>query len=196
MIRAALLIALMASPLGATAQSRDASRLDGRAAQGVSGVASLNLAAGTGNAQANVRAIASGEGGLALAHATQSVDVAGADLGRDAQVVISGGALGRASGIVGLNQAAGTGNAQANLLAIGPVALASFVQQVDNDALAATSAPTTAATAPSGASGLREARIDAGAIAAPSGVLQINQTAGVGNASTNAIVLQLPGGTP
>ena len=28
------------------------------------------------------------------------------------------------------------------------------------------------------------------------GVVQVNQTAGVGNASTNAIVLQLPGGTP
>jgi hypothetical protein len=43
---------------------------------------------------------------------------------------------------------------------------------------------------------VREARIDAGAIASPRGVLQINQTAGVGNASVNAIVLQLPGGTP
>ena len=28
------------------------------------------------------------------------------------------------------------------------------------------------------------------------GVVQVNQTAGVGNQSTNAVVLQLPGGAP
>ncbi len=43
---------------------------------------------------------------------------------------------------------------------------------------------------------LREARIDGTAVRAPSGVVQINQTAGVGNASANAIVLRLPGSTP
>ena len=34
------------------------------------------------------------------------------------------------------------------------------------------------------------------ALVAPTGNVQLNQTAGAGNASANAIVLQLPGGTP
>ncbi|GAB1595040.1 hypothetical protein [Lysobacter claricitrinus] len=190
---AAMLLAL--APLAA-AQSRDDSRIDGNAAADMSGVASVNVAAGVGNAQANLRAIAIGDASLARAFGAQAVDTSGADLTRAATVTISGGALDNSNGLVGVNQVAGAGNAQANLIAIGSGASAGFVQQVDESALAATAAPASTDTSTSAPVGMREAHIDAGAIAAPSGVLQINQTAGVGNASANVIVLQLPGGTP
>lgn len=187
---------LLVAPLLAAAQSRDDSRIDGHAANGVQGATAINVAAGTGNAQANLQAIATADRGAGAVLAVQHVDAGGADLTREAHAVISGDALGGANGLVGLNQVAGSANAQANLLAIGPDALAGFVQQVDNLALAATAAPADPSVSPTTPSPVREARIDAGAIAAPTGVVQINQTAGVGNASANAIVLQLPGGTP
>lgn len=187
---------LAALPLAALAQSRDVSRIDGQAASRIDGVASLNLAAGTGNAQANLRAVGIADAGLATVLGLQSTNAASADRTRDARALITGNALGDARGVLGLNQAAGSANAQANLLAIGNAAALGVVQQVDNAALAATSAPATANDAPLAPAAVREARIDAGAIASPRGVLQINQTAGVGNASVNAIVLQLPGGTP
>ena len=38
----------------------------------------------------------------------------------------------------------------------------------------------------------REARIDANAFRGASGVLQVNQSAGVGNSATNAVVVRLP----
>jgi hypothetical protein len=193
--RAALLL-VAALPFAAPAQSRDTSRIEGSAASHLDGVASLNLAAGTGNAQANLRAVGLADAGLANVLAVQSTDAAGADRSRGAQALITGAALGDASGVLGVNQAAGAANTQANLMAIGQAATLGFVQQVDNAALAATAAPTAAGDAPLAPAPVREARIDAGAIASPRGVLQINQTAGVGNASANAIVLQLPGGAP
>lgn len=196
MVRLALgLLLLVLSPLAA-GQSRDETRVDGQAASGISGVASLNLAAGTGNAQTTLRAIAIGDVALARAFGVQAVDTHGVDVTRDAKAVITDSALGNVTGVVGLNQAAGGANAQANLIAIGTNAGVTFAQTVDESALAATAAPSSATTTNPTPAGSREARIDAGAIAAPTGVLQINQTAGVGNASTNAIVLQLPGGTP
>ncbi len=195
MRRASIVLTLLLLAPAAFAQSRDDSRIDGNAAADVSGVASLNVAAGVGNAQTNLRAIAIGDASLAMAFGAQAVDTTGADLSRDAHATISGGALGNATGVIGVNQIAGQANAQANLVAIGTAAGVTFAQSVDESALAATAAPTSTTTS-STPVGVREARIDAGAIAAPTGVLQINQTAGVGNASANAIVLQLPGGTP
>ena len=196
MRRASVVMTLLLLAPAAFAQSRDDSRIDGNAAADVSGVASLNVAAGVGNAQTNLRAIAIGDASLAMAFGAQAVDTTGADLSRDARATIGGGALGNATGVIGVNQIAGQANAQANLVAIGTAAGVTFAQSVDESALAATAAPTSTTTTSSTPVGVREARIDAGAIAAPTGVLQINQTAGVGNASANAIVLQLPGGTP
>jgi hypothetical protein len=195
-VRRVALLLVAALPLAAPAQSRDTSRIEGSAASHLDGVASVNVAAGAGNAQANLRAVGMADRGLAQTLALQSTDATGADRSRAAQALITGAALSDARGVLGVNQAAGAANAQANLLAIGHAATLGFVQRVDNAALAATAAPTAAGDAPLMPAPVREARIDAGAIASPRGVVQINQTAGVGNASANAIVLQLPGGAP
>ncbi len=177
--------------------SLDRSDIDGRAGAAFHGVAGINLAAGTGNVQANVRAVALTPG-TAAASAHQAIDATGADMQRDARAVLAGSAFESAQGILGLNQAAGSANAQLNVLAIGPDAMAAFGQQIDNLALAAirVEAEVDSATPVPAAAPLREARIDGAALRAPSGILQLNQTAGAGNASANAIVLQLPGGTP
>ena len=200
----ALLVALATTaaaaqeaPATAPAHGTDSSRIDGQAGAAAQGLMGVNAAAGTSNAQANVRAIALGQDARAVASAQQAIDATGVDALRDAQALLGGGAFESTQGVLGLNQAAGGANAQLNLLAIGTDAMAVFGQQIDNAALAATRADAAPATAgaPSTAP-LREARIDGTAVRAPAGVVQINQTAGVGNASANAIVLRLPGSTP
>lgn len=196
----ALLVATSASAQDATPLTRpvDQSIVDGDAGARMQGVAGVNLAAGTGNAQANVRSIAAAPSGRAVVSVSQSLDAAGADMQRDARAVLAGSAFESAQGVLGINQVAGSANAQANVLVIGPRATSALGQEIDNLALSSirveTDAGAASAASPSGP--LREARIDGSALRAPSGVLQINQTAGVGNASANAIVLQLPGGTP
>ena len=107
-------------------------------------------------------------------------------------------ALAAPRGIVGLNQAAGSANAQANVLAIGTRTGVDIDQQIDNLVLASVHADagqTDAATTPA-ATPLREARIEGNAGRSPAGIFQLNQTAGVGNASANVLVLRLPGSTP
>lgn len=180
------------------ARSQDRSVIDGRAGAGVQGMASINLSAGVSNVQANVRSIALGPDGAAVATSRQFVDATGSGSTRDAHAVLGGSAFDSAHGVLGLNQAAGSANAQVNLLAIGADAIAVFGQQIDNLALASVRVEPAAAgvaTAPESAP-VREARIEGAALGTPSGILQINQTAGAGNASANAIVLHLPGGTP
>lgn len=180
--------------------SIDSSRIADGVGEGATGAVAVNVAAGIGNVQANERSIAAGTQGLALASGAQRTDAAQGDIRRDAVAVIDGTAFSRTTGALGVNQAAGAANAQLNLLAIGagPDAAAQFVQQVDNAVLAATAAPTARAGRAAGPQqGLREARIDgATALRDTQGVVQINQSAGVGNASVNAVVLQIPGGGP
>lgn len=198
----ALLALLVAAPVSAQdtaslARSQDRSTINGRAGAGLQGVASVNVAAGAGNVQANVRAIALASG-AAVASAHQHVVASPAETQRDARAVLTGSAFNSSDGVIGLNQAAGSANAQLNVLAVGADAMAAFGQQIDNLALAAIRVDSDAGT--DGAvvvpAPVREARIGGTAARSPTGILQLNQTAGAGNASANAIVLQLPGGTP
>ena len=115
----------------------------------------------------------------------------------DDRAVIEGQAAAGTGGRIAVNQAAGTGNAQANLFAIGQLGspAVALVAGVDDAALAGVAGDTTSGGAQP-TSRPREAFIADDAFRGSQGVVQVNQTAGVGNASTNAIVLQLPGGTP
>lgn len=210
--RATLWVALVAAlPTGAqaaeatapAAPGQDTARIDDRAGQQVSGRIGLNQAAGSGNAQLNLAAIAvstNGVGGLEL-QSRQRTSAGGlpVDLRRRyASARIQGHAFDASNGLLSINQAAGSGNQQTNLFAIGQgiaVLIANDIAGLDDAALAAVAGdqPTEGADTPSGA---REAVIADGAFRGSQGVVQINQTAGVGNISTNAIVLQLPGGAP
>jgi hypothetical protein len=176
---------------------RDRSVIGGVAGNGLRGVAGVNVAAGIGNAQANVRAISAAAGGTGAVSAHQRVATTGLEAQRDARAVLTGAALGASDGLLGLNQAAGSANAQLNVFVAAPGATAAFAQHIDNASLAATQA-STAPTPPddSARAPLRQARIEGAAIGGATGVVQVNQTAGAGNASANVIVLQLPGSTP
>ncbi|KRB07685.1 hypothetical protein [Lysobacter sp. Root690] len=177
------------------------------AARGLDGRAAINQTAGVGNAQANLAAIAITPEGLALAslHADQriaetdiEIDAARIASGRASSARIDAHAFADSRGLVQLNQSAGSGNRQLNAFALShgriatgviagldDAALASVAGANGDDAYGANAAPS-----------LREAVIADDAFRGGQGVLQLNQTAGIGNASVNAIVLQLPGGVP
>ncbi|MFC3552330.1 hypothetical protein ACFOLC_15095 [Lysobacter cavernae] len=199
-LRAVLCVSglLLAMPAAAqtAAVGTDHARIRDGAATGLSGRSAVNQAAGVGNAQANLAAIAVAAGSLGLTRLDTTQRTVAGDRRRAAHARIDGQAFAGSSGALSLNQAAGSGNAQLNLFAIGDghaVTVANAIAGLDDTALAAVTGDTaTEGTAAPPA--IREARIDSGAFRGSQGVVQVNQTAGVGNASTNAIVLQLPGG--
>ena len=186
------------------AAAADAASIGDDAGRDLGGRAAVNLAAGSGNAQANLAAIALSADGLGVnaLQVRQDIQMSPEQLAglrrRDASARIDGDAFARSTGLLSINQVAGSGNAQLNVFALGNAGAAiaaSGPTGLDDAALAAVagSNPTEGSEAPRG---LRQVEIADGAFHGSQGVVQVNQTAGVGNVSANAIVLQLPGGTP
>jgi hypothetical protein len=190
------------SAAGTAPVSINDARIGDTAGHHASGRIAINQAAGTGNAQANLAAIALTPDGLGVIGLQSRQAVFAGDRNRDASARIDGGALRGSDGLLSINQVAGAGNAQANVIGIGQgsaglagLLLAQGVAGLEDAALAsiAGDAPAEGTTT---ATPLREAVITGDALRDSRGVVQINQTAGVGNRSANAIVLLLPGGSP
>jgi hypothetical protein len=196
---AALLAVLLAgiTPMPVLAQV-DTAVITGNAGQDISGRSAINEAAGQGNTQANLAALALAERGSIDLRAQQQPQPAPPGMRRDASVRIDANALSGTRGLLSVNQVAGSGNAQLNLFALGNTDVAIAAPALDDAALAAVAAdPNPNSTVGADASPrLRQAVIADDAFRGSQGVVQVNQTAGVGNFSTNAIVLQLPGGAP
>lgn len=173
----------------------DRARIGDHAGAGSAGRIAINQAAGSGNAQANLAALALADRGLAGVGALQSAGVAAGARDRLASARIDGAAFAGTRGLLSMNQVAGSGNAQANLFATGPqaaVATLAVLADLDDAALAGVAGDAAAPAAAGAPARVREAHIADGAFRGSQGVVQVNQTAGVGNVSTNAIVLQLP----
>ena len=102
---------------------------------------------------------------------------------------IGPGAFVGARGVIAVNQASGVGNAQVNTVVL---AAGASLASVTDGQLAAVSPRPGPAAGPATPTG-RKALIDPGAFHGTSGVVQVNQTAGLGNATGNAFVLQTPG---
>ena len=183
----------------------DQAVIEGAAVSGAQGRIAVNQAAGTGNAQANLGALATSDGGLGLVgvHAAQKPGATSPALReRDAAAHIQHGAFSGSQGVLSVNQIAGSGNAQANLFMVGQgpqgavAAGVHGITGIDDAALADVAGDANSTEGAVVPSWRREAVIADDAFRGSQGVVQVNQTAGVGNSSTNAIVLQLPGGTP
>lgn len=161
------------------------SEIHGMALSNVSGVVSVNQAAGDGNAQANSRAIAvSGEQSVALAYVVtgQSSMDNNFSMPEVAITRISDSAFQNSSGLLSVNQAGGVSNLQLNTFVLS----GSINGEVSDAALAETL--TDAAAVPvEGASSTsrRSAMIEGGAFVGASGVVQLNQAAGSGNLTSN-----------
>jgi hypothetical protein len=153
----------------------------------VLGIVKVNQAAGAGNVQANLAILS---GSPVHVTVTQATDGGGTSSG-DAEII--GTAFSNASGILQINQAAGFGNAHANV-AILEYGL-SADQMTDNSLKNV--APTQQAAlnaAPSNGLG-NIVRAGSKTFAGSSGIVQVNQTAGTANTVTNSFLLQVQQGS-
>ena len=161
------------------------------ALEGGRGAIGVNVVAGDSNAQLNARALAVsvGQGVSATAQIKASQHVGLPDNGPDsATSLIGGNAFSNASGLISVNHASGVGNAQINDIAIG-IAVGGVAVTESELNLTVTGQPVSAALA--GGSQHREVSISDSAFTGSSGVVQINQLAGSGNATSNSFGLSV-----
>jgi hypothetical protein len=161
------------------------------AATSVHGAIAVNETAGLDNVQANQLTITTG-GAVANDNASAQGSTVAAKV-RAARATIEGNAFSSTSGAVMLNQSAGAGNLQQNSVQIGTAAIG--VETVSDGVLSATAPKNGGPGQSIGVQSVREANISNEAFKNVSGIVQINQTAGAGNATANSFVLRPPAGT-
>ncbi|MCQ4347127.1 adhesin [Pseudomonas stutzeri] len=152
------------------------------------GALSVNQAAGQRHQQINGRILAIGDGAAGIEF-RQRQALASVDLSVAAQASIRGAAFAHGSGVLGVNQASGHGSQQINALR---ASVGALVESVDDSILAQQSVVLAqdSGTAES-RTGVRSVDTDNRAFAGSSGVVQLNQSAGVGNRMANTISIRV-----
>jgi len=153
-----------------------------------SGNVGVNQAAGDQQQQANARAFAIGHDANATTQIRQRINTVYSPA-VDARASIQGNSFSNGNGALGVNQSAGAGTQQANALRISigaqPQSLDDSVLMQQNVALINNSGP----TAP--ASGYRQVTTSDQAFTGSRGVIQLNQSAGVGNRMANTFSVRI-----
>lgn len=197
------LLAMAATPCysqsALPAGSSDQALISAGALEGLHGRTAVNVAAGTGNLQANAMSMAVGDAPQSVVQARQDIEGRPTpSAGRDASSTIEAGAFRNLQGAISVNVASGEFNRQANLISISvsglPGSGASVAEAAASDDVLLNSragpAPTDADPA---RQGQRSAQIEAGAFAGTSGIVQINQVAGIQNTVSNLVVIRVSG---
>lgn len=148
----------------------------------------VNQAAGDLQQQANARAIAKGNGASATTQISQRLHTV-VDPRIDARSSIQGDSFSNGNGVLGVNQSAGASNQQANALRISistqPQSIDDSVLRQQNVALINNSDPTDSAP------GYRQVTTSDQAFTGSRGVIQLNQSAGVGNRTANTLSIRV-----
>ncbi|MCD9568229.1 adhesin [Pseudomonas protegens] len=148
----------------------------------------INQAAGDQQQQTNVRAIAIGTNAKASTSVTQKLTTP-ADRSVNASSTIGGNSFSNGSGALGVNQSAGANNQMVNALRI---SISANPQSIDDSAL---SQQNVALLPSSGASdaqqGSRQVVTSDQAFTGSRGVIQVNQSAGVGNRMANTLSIRV-----
>ena len=177
---------MLLAVLGCTAAMADSSNnatIDNSAKQ-YNGVVTLNQAAGDQQQLSNNVAIAVGHNAQANIAVTQKISGAAADRSMDATAAIHGTSFSNGNGVLSVNQSAGAQNQMINAVRIsvnaGPQSIDDSVMSQQNVALATDSGltPTT---------GSRQVVTSDQAFTGSRGVVQVNQSAGVGNRMANTL---------
>jgi hypothetical protein len=171
----------------ADGSAADVAVIASNAFQSVPGSLHVNEAAGNANAQGNLAVVSDGAPIAVprmIQHATTSPAIGGASAS------IRDFAFAAVSGLVQINQTAGSGNAQGNL-AIVQIAVPAHL--LSDETLAGAMPVQTVVQHGSRPTGLTNTvGVDASALHGK-GIVQINQTAGSGNATANGFLLQVSG---
>lgn len=149
---------------------------------------SVNQAAGDQQQQANARAFAVGPEASAITQIRQRLNTP-ADPAMNARSTIQGDAFSNGSGALGVNQSAGANTQQANALSISigaqPQSIDDSVLMQQNVALLNNSGPIDTST------GHRQVTTSDQAFTGSRGVIQLNQSAGVGNRMANTLSIRV-----
>lgn len=149
---------------------------------------SVNQAAGDQQQQANARAFAVGPEASANTQIRQRLNTP-ADTAMDARSTIQGDAFSKGSGALGINQSAGANTQQANALSISigaqPQSIDDSVLMQQNVALLNNSGPIDTST------GHRQVITSDQTFTGSRGVIQLNQSAGVGNRMANTLSIRV-----
>ncbi|VVN99319.1 hypothetical protein PS718_02529 [Pseudomonas fluorescens] len=148
----------------------------------------VNQAAGDQMQQANTKAIAIGTESHASTRVIQKIDTP-ADGSMNASANIGGNSFSNGNGVLGVNQGAGANNQMANVTRI---SISAGPQSVDDSALSQQNVaflPSSGATATS--PGSRQVTTSDQAFTGSRGVIQVNQSAGVGNRMANTLSIRV-----
>ena len=180
-----------AEMLGYLAQTR----IDGDALSGSRGAIAVNMTAGDFNRQANLRAIAVGSSARAQADARQRSRDDLYDAPTHASASIGGSALAGAGGLVSINQASGSGNAEFTAVSLA-LAQQGIRETPDNllSSSVSASAERQSVPGPAGRTASRNVAVEATALRGFEGVLQLNQIAGSANETGNVLTLSIAPG--
>ncbi|WP_417692695.1 adhesin [Pseudomonas sp.] len=148
----------------------------------------VNQAAGDQTQQTNTRAIAIGTQAQATTVVRQRLDTA-ANPSMNATARIGGSSFSNGNGVLGVNQSAGANNQMANVMRVG---ISARPQSIDDSAL---SQQNVALLPNSGATGTptgsRQVVTSDQAFTGSRGVIQVNQSAGVGNRMANTLSIRV-----
>ena len=169
--------------------------MQGDTLMNVSGAVGVNMASGDSNQQSNSGAIALGSSN---AHAQnlimQKSSIADGFTPDKASTTIQGQAFSNATGWMAVNQAAGRGNAQINGMAIAVGAAGRTLTDNNLSQILSGQQVLTVDQADTGDS-QRLVEIDSTAFSGARGIMQVNQSAGTGNATSNSFELRIGVGT-
>ncbi|MGE1173171.1 adhesin [Pseudomonas sp. BW7P1] len=187
MNRSLLLLAL----LGCTSAMADPSAVDSANIQnsGVqyNGNFNVNQAAGDQQQQTNVKSIAIGTSASATTSIHQKLDTP-ADRSINASSTIGGNAFSNGNGALGVNQGSGANNQMANAMRI---SISAAPQSMDDSALSQQNVALLPNSGATGTPGSRQVTTSDQAFTGSRGVIQVNQSAGVGNRMANTLSIRV-----
>lgn len=169
---------------------RNSTTLGGSALSHVSGVSTTNMAAGEGNLQSNSGAIAIGKVATTANALLQQARIDERVAAQQDRVGIQDRAFRQAEGWMSINQAAGQGNVQSNAFA---VALGISASNLTDNTLQQVLADKQglSGTGDSSRKSSSKVEIDKTTFEGARGVIQVNQSAGTGNATRNSFRMNM-----
>ena len=148
----------------------------------------VNQATGDQQQQANVRAIAIDTQAGASTSVRQKITTP-ANPSMDATATIGGSSFSNGNGVLGVNQGAGANNQMANAMR---VSISAAPQSVDDSALSQQNVALLPSSGATGTSpGSRQVTTSDQAFTGSRGVIQVNQSAGVGNRMANTLSIRV-----
>ena len=148
----------------------------------------VNQAAGDQMQQTNTKAIAIGTNASATTIVRQKLDTP-ANPSMNASATIGGTSFSNGNGILGVNQGAGANNQMANVTR---VSISAAPQSIDDSALSQQNVALLPSSGATGTSpGSRQVTTSDQAFTGSRGVIQVNQSAGVGNRMANTLSIRV-----